>query len=538
MEVEVKAGATRALAAILAASAALLLALPAYAQAQVPGRDADPVVLRGAQLPDLVGTSPSEIVGFRWTGSAWDQVPVQVDERAEVSYSQIYNFTSTCGFGGCLSDQTNDVYTDPNTWTAADPDATFDAGDELALMAKDSGAPAPEDDPAGVAPGTRVELELTDPISGTDGHHVYLFESDGGLEQAAGESYVDYDFNLTSGAYKDTYLVPDGPNPETSVVETPYYRHDGLTDRWFDTNLEILNGVSSPVDILDGDKHQFHPSTCARSETTFAGYASDKAEGVFVVNKSGPIRALRSYYGANSGPFTQKTHVYYERRSDVRVDLRVHAIPGVMAFMDFSPAATGMIYRDPANLGGLTIDGEPEAAAPTDGPPTWSQVTGAQGTLDVVSRMTTDISPITVSNYWLDEATPQSHQQCSGDGSAYGLSGAWITSALPNTDPRSAGFKSLTSMRHIFYDAPNQPVEQALLRNQQLISNLGVRVNGAVAIEPGPGPPEPLQGPDPPATGPVTTGKRAAALKKCRKIRKSNKAKRKKCVRKAKKRPL
>jgi hypothetical protein len=481
----------------LLAVAALAAAFAAPAQAQVPGRDADPVVLKGSDLPGLAGVDPADVVAFRWTGSAWDQIPVQVDERAAVPFNRIYNF-ATCAFA-CNFSGTSDVYTDADTWTGPDPDSTLDAGDEVALMAKDSGAEAgAAADPTGVVAGTRTQLELADPISGTDGYFAYLFESAGTLDPAAGESYVDYDFNLTSGVYKTNYLIPDGPNPETSSVETDYYRHDGLTDRWFDSNLKILGRGSTEADILDGDKVQFHPTTCGRSETTFAGYAADQAEGAFVVNTSGPVRAIRSYLGANSGPLTQKTHVYYEQRQDVLTNLRVHAIPGVMSFLDYSPEAAGMTYRNPENSTGLTIDGVPEAAAASPGGPDWEQVSGPQGTLDIVNRYVTDVSPLTVTGYWYDDSTPDAgHLQCSGDAAAYGSSGTWITSAIPNTDPKSPPFKSLSAARHMFYDAPSQPAAQAELRNRQIDEPIEVSVTGQAQ----PPPATPLSAPDTTARG-------------------------------------
>jgi hypothetical protein len=530
-------GYTRRVASILAAIAVVVLAGPAGASGQVPGRDADPVVLKGASLEPLLGADPGDFVAFRWTGSAWDQVPVQIDERAAVSYRQIYNNTAGCDFTCNDFTGTVTVYTDPDTWTGPDPDPEFDSDDELALMARDSGAQAPAGGPAGVLPNTRTALELTDPISGTRGYFVYLFQSDGSLDPSAGESYVDYDFHLTSGDYKSTYAIASGPNPETSGVATDFYSEDGLTDRWLDRGLRIFTGGSTGVDILDTDKVQFAPSSCGRSETTFSD-----AEGAFVTNTSGPVRAIRSYLGANSGPYTQREHVYYQRRQDVRTMLRVHGIPGVMSYLDYSPAASGMVYRNAANPSGLIIDGAPEDAAPSPGGPPWEQVTGAQGTLDIVSTLHTDIAPTpTLAGYYYDDSTPDGgHLQCSGDGSAFGASGTWITSALPATDPRGSGFKNLDAVRHMFYDAPNQPASQAVLRNQQIVSNLGVLVDGTVAIPAGPPPAVPSGTGQPPA-GSQLTGKRAAALRKCRKRKahsKRAKRARKKCLRRARKLPV
>ena len=94
-----------------------------------------------------------------------------------------------------------------------------------------------------------------------------------------------------------------------------------------------------------------HPANCGRSEDTF-----DDAEGAFIVNKDGPVRAIRSYIGANSGPNTQREHIFYDQREDVRTFLRVHAIPGIMDFFDYSPRgrATGMIYSNDKNPTGVT----------------------------------------------------------------------------------------------------------------------------------------------------------------------------------------
>ena len=61
--------------------------------------------------------------------------------------------------------------------------------------------------------------------------------------------------------------------------------------------------------------------------------------------------------GANSGPLTQRTHLMYRDREDVITDLRVHSIPGIMDFVDYSAAASGMTYRSSTLPGGATIAG-------------------------------------------------------------------------------------------------------------------------------------------------------------------------------------
>ena len=61
----------------------------------------------------------------------------------------------------------------------------------------------------------------------------------------------------------------------------------------------------------------------------------------FVANRVGPVRAIRSWVGANSGPSTQRTVIAYPGREDIVSDLRVHQIPSVMDLWDYSDAAIG-----------------------------------------------------------------------------------------------------------------------------------------------------------------------------------------------------
>ena len=120
--------------------------------------------------------------------------------------------------------------------------------------------------------------------------------------------------------------------------------------------ITVKAGTATGADIVDRHKALFAPGYCGRSEDTF-----NDAEGAFIANVVGPLRAIRSYIGANSGPYTQRTHVFYDQREDILTDLRVHAIPSVMDFWDYSPAASGMRYTNDRNLSGVIVDGEPRA---------------------------------------------------------------------------------------------------------------------------------------------------------------------------------
>jgi hypothetical protein len=258
-----------------------------------------------------------------------------------------------------------------------------------------------------------------------------------------------------AGDYPDDYDIANGPNPENSSVTTDYYTLH-LIDRWIVDEMRILAGSASGDDILDRRKHLFGPGVCARSEDTFAS-----GEGAFVVNKNGPVRGIRSLLGANSGPLTQETLFFYAQREDVVTDLRVHAIPGVMDFFDYNPDATGMTYRNSLNTEGVPINGVGDSV--TAGVPDWEMVTGSHGSLIMVGRMDTDAA-ITLTSFYEDEA-PSPTTQCTGDADAWGSSGLWVNSGIPNTDPTlTPPVYFLTGRRTIYYEPPGASVADAELR--------------------------------------------------------------------------
>ena len=408
------------------------------------GRFEDPVVLTGNQVPALSSVAAGDVVAFRYFKD-WGQVPVQVDERKVVDFGTLYNQAPT-GF-------TTTVYADPNTFTGADSNGNVDSDDELAFMARDLGVEAPSDagNPAGVVAGSGVKVRVRSTLGGDskDGF-IYLFKRSGSLDPGAGQHYVSYDFNLLSGNYKTTYKLQDGPNPENSTVSTPFYV-DHFSDRWLNDQIKVKAGNASQVDILDRAKALLGPGNCGRSEDTF-----DDAEGGFIANKVGPVRAIRSYVGANSGPRTQREHIFYEDREDIRTFLRVHAIPGPWDFFDYSSAASGMKYRNNLNTSGVTIDGNPDS--PVDGTLTWESVDGPQGGLSMVHTLDTDIPSPNSTSHYLDDSTPGSgaETQCTGDAQAFGESGPWLNSNLPNTDPGQGTANNLTSTRTIYFEAPGK----------------------------------------------------------------------------------
>jgi hypothetical protein len=462
----------------------LVLIAPALlapaAQASPLNRPDDPVVLTGAATPSLTGTAPGSVVAFAFSGN-WRQIPVQVDERKAYDLRSAYPNPFSCG-GNSLcylpfSTSAKLEYADPGTLVGADTDASFDSNDELAFMAKDAGgSAAAAADPAGVQRATRVEVKVTDPIDGGVGY-VYLFRRSGSLVPGAGASYVKYTFSLASGAYPATYGFGAGHNAESSTVTTSDYARR-FTDRWQESELRILRGSASGGDILDRNENQFAPDVCARTRQTFAN-----GEGAFLVNRSGPVRAIRSFLGANSGPMTESRQVFYQGREDDTVYLRVHPIPGVMSFLDYSSAAAGMTYRNNNNLGGVTVDGSPDTV--NAGTLTWESVDGAQGALTTVHTWDTNVAASKFTSFYRDLASPPAGQTpCQGDSGFYGASGPYINGSIDETNER-AGLSPppthLTATNTFFFDAPGGA--NGALRRRQVTTPLTAtaRAVGSVA---------------------------------------------------------
>jgi hypothetical protein len=436
MDLHLGRGARAAAAAVvLAVGASALAACNADAGTGLWLRDLDPVVLSGSSLPDLVGTTPADIVAFRWNTDrhAWQQVPVQVDERHLELLTKLRNGSGTTGPMAM-------AYSDPNANAGADPIPSFDGDDEVAFMADDTGglAPGGTHDPAGVVPGSGLQVTVTDPLALPDGGRgsgvgrVYLFERSGtALSPGAGKDYVSYAFQPSD---------PMGHVEDSTVSTGRYTTH--FSARWTRDQVRLGTGP----DILDRHRNLFAIGYCGRSEDTFSA-----GDGGYATNTDGPVRAIRSYLGANSGTYTQREHVFYRGEERVQTFLRVHEIPGIVDFYDFSAAAIGMQYSSSSTAPRVAIDGVPDVTGTAA--PTWEAVTGTngQGALVSTTSLVTDIAGLASQAYYSDQVAPTA-TQCTGDASEYGASGTAITSVIPNTDPAATGPVShLTSTRWNVY---------------------------------------------------------------------------------------
>lgn len=465
-------------------------------------RPADPVVLTGDLLPRVRGLAPDDVVAFRYSDDAWTQIPVQVDERHTINLYETFKDVMKVKGPEPLLDTL--VFSDPNTLIGEDPNPNVDVDDEIVFMADDAGGQAPAgSEPGGVKADSGFEFTVTDPADAGDVGYVYLFVQEGGLDPSAGLDYVDYDFELVNGGtnpFDYNFSTPDDPNysaigdppenptpglnPENSRVQTSAYS-TAFQDRWINDELRITADGATGVDILDRDQ-QFlvyggdpNHGICGRTENTFAA-----GMGAMFTNVDGPVRAIREYMGANSGRYTSKRHVFYERRQDVTTFLRLHPAYGPDNVHDYDEDAIGMTYRNNLNLDGVTIDGQPDDVAV--GAMTWEQVSGEQGTytivwggtISVVDPPGADAPPPATDpvSFYVDDLTPDDVQsdeivwsvQCTGDEKALGTSGQVVEGGIENTDPTRdrRPLYSVTAERVQFYDGPKQGVAEAEQRDQ------------------------------------------------------------------------
>jgi hypothetical protein len=471
-------------------------------------RPSDPIVLNGSALPKLLGTDPMHVVGFAWNGSTWTQIPVQVDQRDYVSPGQIYHLppSSYPTLFGTTTPYKILVYTPPPsltagytsnaTYTPADSDPSFDANDELSFLANDTGEQAGSSiaNPTGVDVTTREEVKATDPLAPSQFGYVYLFHSDTLTGGGAGTDGVKYTFSLDSGSYTGTYkmgagsLAPNntwGFNPEHSTVSTPSYSQS-YGDRWLNNGLGITQGGATGANILERT-HYYVTNTCSRSEDTFDGGANNPGEGGFVVNISGPVRAIRSYIGANSYKYTVNTDIFYPDREYTVTELRGHAgLPGYGSADDFVTGTTGLAYSDPVN-NGIPIDGIPDTFTPisyttgSTAPASWQMVSGAQGSLVTVRSFDTDISGLNATTVY-EDSNPASPSQCTGDAAAWGENGMNLTSpvgSVPITDPTlTATPATLVLTRYRYFEAPNLPATTAVGLSTQALTPIQTTVSG------------------------------------------------------------
>jgi len=281
-----------------------LLALglvPVRARAQVPTavRAVEPVVLTGAQIPDwsgpaadtecmpypsgtpflggrdahngtdvptpAIGVSVHDIVAFRWDGTQFVEIPVQVDERYYYCLSNPPSGFST--YSG--TDKELTYAWDNETWmkiagTCAgeypsgftpkpDPVPTLDDDDEIVFMASDAGSQAPLGALALAPPGTSSPhgVAIIDPLDGSM-KFVYLFLRAGGSAFDVSNGYVSYVRDTNADEWIDKCSFRDDSTEKLGTSNTSYGPNlQGTVCRTASTSSADLPG-GCPNGVADG----------------------------------------------------------------------------------------------------------------------------------------------------------------------------------------------------------------------------------------------------------------------------------------------
>jgi len=358
----------------------------------------DPVVFTGKDVPSLLGSNcVTTLVAFSWRGGRWMQIPLQVDERHLVDWyivkgneCRLYN-----------RNMTEIVYADDGTYSGKDEDESLDEDDEIVFMAKEVGEEEMEGGyPDGVLEGIKLKLEvLDDTIKETLGF-VYIFVSDVSLDQAAGAQEIYYEFKLLatneegSNNYFDVYnfgashngFTDDSvENKEDSFFESKFYRRH-FAENWNYDGLNIFAGNSTGEDLMAHQDFQFILFDCGRSVHSFTHGGT-----AFIANKNGPVRAIRSWVGANSGTITQRESIFYPQKEELRTFLRVHSIPGLMDYLTYTEDIP-MTYYNCHNRDGIKIDGVHQGDNFQSDYCPWEFVTGRAGTLFRSTKIDHDLA--------------------------------------------------------------------------------------------------------------------------------------------------
>jgi hypothetical protein len=445
---------------ILAAAATLAAAaVPAHAQLPVPGlpdltvtakHDTEPIVLKGVDLGtwsvpanqtfqpplmDLVDCPPGtdtntcdhneyadpavdtandavqgvpvdRLIGYRWTGSRFEQIPFQVDElftrylSNEASGFSIYSgqdqHTTYAfdreGFRYTQSDPNDPCHAIPASPVMKDPVKGLDDNDEAAFMASDAGPQAPADAirPAGID-GVK-QIQVVDPQTGTSSYVYVMLARAAGPRPAfdATNGYVHYQrdanadtfvhsessYSNYGNAAQGVYCTPDGQvagtgrrRPlDTATVTTDRYRfrYDG---RWLMTSLRIKPDGATDYgpDLVDRWKARAFAQDPG-SETPCCGYEEEDTNwggsSTLLGERMGPVRAIRETWGADSGTNVIRQETFYRDEMRQKTWLRVHVIPpldGIYAQWDFNAGKVDTFYN-PRNLAGVKIDGSNDEA--------------------------------------------------------------------------------------------------------------------------------------------------------------------------------
>lgn len=411
-----------------------------------------------------VGADTHRILGYRWDGAKFVQIPLQVDEfftryitnneSGFAFYSGVDKETSPAwdregfrySFDDFLLNGGNPCIPQPapgstiinGKATTPDPVKGLDDNDQVVFMVSDAGDIATPGTPLPAGMQSAYEVAITDPTKpgrGTAVHTVYVMlaksVADGGPSQASidqwniDHSYVRYERDANAdmfaysisgsgtygrapkgpycnldGSISTTYhragdkpahgITVDSAGPEsawaieqrrpldTAWVKSSRYwfRYDG---RWLMTQLRVSpdgSGLSAASpdevgpDIIDQWKARAFqqrpgdPDDPAAGHTPCCGYEEEVynwgGSSILFGERVGPVRVIRSAWGADSSTNNIKTETFYRDEIRFADNLRVHMIPpfdGIYVQWDYN-AGRITRYYNPLRPEGVPVDGQ------------------------------------------------------------------------------------------------------------------------------------------------------------------------------------
>src|SRR4051812_11109587 len=361
------------------------------------------------------GTPVDKLLGYRWDAKhkRFEQIPFQVDE---VFTRYLDNTASGFAFYSGEDQHTTYAYdregfrywkdngvdsTDPCTAqpasaAAKDPVKGLDSNDELAFMASDAGAQAPNGAqlPKGVEGIKTVTVaDPTNPSAAPsyvyvmragakgpepefnarngyvhyqrDAHadwFAYSQSSYGGYGAARKGYYCDDQGNVVRNADGTPKIGQRRPRDGATITTSRYrYRYDG---RWLMTAIQVAtgHGHSYGPDLVDRWKARAFAQDPG-SNTPCCGYEEEDTNwggsSILLGERVGPVRAIRETWGADSGTNVIRRETFYRDQMVQKNWLRVHVIPpldGIYAQWDFNAGRVSRFYNA-QHADGVAIDG-------------------------------------------------------------------------------------------------------------------------------------------------------------------------------------
>ena len=362
---------TAALAALSLAAAAVVTG----AEHKPPGRTSDVVVLKGSEVPTLLGIPMERIGGYSIRNGRLVPAPFQIDER----------------------DTNGDlIYTTFEGGTTAGLDGRLDGKDDIVFMFKDAG---PRRKGEALPPGAigGVEVRVSDPLGGPEAWFYLL-----AFKGKAPRSDVDYvKYDPVKDRVTSIYYTIGFPYRE--AIQVPSYFSQSRAAGGSGENIYDLFKLRLVVDLK-----LFGKKTWSQNDfvTEPVGYVD------------GPVRVSRRIKSALrlAGPihsamiYSDSTYYPYNCAfpSLIQVPFQLSSIAHSVSMRisdDLSPAAKGMTWYNERNLRGIRISGKPsaEADALDRGDYRWKLASGPQGTLMSVAVFDPGLNALGKALYYVDD---------------------------------------------------------------------------------------------------------------------------------------